>query len=346
MKISICIPHYNRINYLLKSLEIINNQKYDDYEVIISDDCSTDDTFLLLNEHKNRYKFPVVYFRFEENQGYDRNLRKSMELATGQYCFVLGNDDTFAHDQVLNDLEKFLITNHFPDIGFCNYCEFQDPKIFASRAFQTGVVGSGVDTAILYYSSFSFVGGIILKKSVFDMNNTSIYDKSIFAQIALALHIISNGGVLFSIQEVWVKKDITVDNDIKSNSYRDFINRSWRKISPADGGLKSVVNVLVRVLKANSALTISRLNFIFKKILLNTYPYWVLDYKFNKATPAAIGLFLGLKPWTFDEFYLLPVFKRLKFIIAFYFVSVVAFLFPSHLFFIFKERIYAWLKKK
>jgi hypothetical protein len=79
---------------------------------------------------------------------------------------------------------------------------------------------------------------------------------------------------------------------------------------------------------------------------LNTYPYWILDYKFNKATPAAIGLFLGLKPWTFEEFHLLSAFKRFKFIIAYFVVSLVAFMTPSHVFFIFKERIYAWLKKK
>ena len=44
MKISICIPQYNRINYLLKSLSIIERQLYPDIEIVISDDCSTDDT--------------------------------------------------------------------------------------------------------------------------------------------------------------------------------------------------------------------------------------------------------------------------------------------------------------
>ncbi len=346
MKISICIPQYNRVEYLIKNLDIIGKQNHQNFDVIISDDCSTDDTKVRISEYKSRSGLSINYFRFDQNQGYDRNLRKSLELATGDYCFILGNDDTLAYDDVLSNLEKFLIANQLPDIGFCNYCDFLDPQTVTSRAFNTGIVGTGVDTAILYYSSFSFVGGIIIKKSTFEKYNTAVYDKSIFAQIALTLHMISNGAVLFSIREVWVKKDITVDNGIKSNSYRDVINRSWRNIRPVDGGLKSVVNVLVRVLNENKALTAARLNYIFYKILLNTYPYWILDYKYNKATPAAIGLFLGLKPWTFDEFHLLSFCKRFKFVVAFYIVSIVAFMTPSHVFFIFKERVYAWLKKK
>lgn len=44
MKISICIPQYNRIEYLLKSLRIIEEQTYPNIEISISDDCSSDDT--------------------------------------------------------------------------------------------------------------------------------------------------------------------------------------------------------------------------------------------------------------------------------------------------------------
>ena len=44
MKISICIPHYNRIEYLLKSLAFIEKQTYDNVEIVISDDNSSDDT--------------------------------------------------------------------------------------------------------------------------------------------------------------------------------------------------------------------------------------------------------------------------------------------------------------
>jgi glycosyltransferase involved in cell wall biosynthesis len=44
MKISICIPQYNRIKFLISSLQTISEQDYDNIEIVISDDCSSDDT--------------------------------------------------------------------------------------------------------------------------------------------------------------------------------------------------------------------------------------------------------------------------------------------------------------
>jgi glycosyltransferase involved in cell wall biosynthesis len=349
MKFSICIPQYNRIDFLIQSLHFLECQNHSNFEVVVSDDCSTDNTEEVISGLKNSYNFPIIYHRFDLNRGYDRNLRKSMELATGDYCFVLGNDDTLAHDDVLSELELFLKKHDFPDLGFCNYCEFSDASKITRRALGTGIIGKGPDIALRNYSSFSFVAGLIFKKSTFDRFNTDRFDKSIYAQIALALNMICNNAVLFSIDKPCVRKDITISNsgeEIKSNSYRDFINRKWYAIQAADGGLKSVINVLCTVLESNNLLTNPRLNYIFSKILFNTYPYWVIDYKYNNATPASIGLFLGLQPWKINHFNKMSLFLKTKFIIGFQLVTLVALLTPSKLFFTFKEQIYTWMKRK
>lgn len=345
MKFSICIPQYNRIEYLIKSLDELQDQSYSNFEVIVSDDCSQDDTTNQIIEYIKTSKYPITYFRFDQNQGYDRNLRKSMELAVGDYCFVLGNDDTLAHSHVLRDLKDFLVKNNLPDLGFCNYQEYSNDKIVTRRALESKIIGSGPEIGLKNYSCFSFVAGLIFKKSTFDQYNTEIFDKSIYAQIALALNMICNGAILFSIKESWVKKDITIRNDEKSNSYRDFINRSYTKVKPADGGLKSVINVLSKVLDQNKMLTAERKNYIFTKILFSTYPFWILDYKRNKATPAAIGLYLGLMPHRIREFAQLNVLQKVKFTIGFQLISLISFLMPSVVFFKFKEQIYTWAKK-
>lgn len=345
MKISICIPQYNRIEYLIKSLDELQNQSYSNFEVVISDDCSQDDTTNQIKEYIKYSKYPITYFRYDQNQGYDRNLRKSMELAIGDYCFILGNDDTLSHSHVLRDLKNFLVKNNFPDLGFCNYQEYSNYKIVTRRALDSKIIGTGPDIGIKSYSCFSFVAGLIFKKLTFDQYNTEIFDNSIYAQIALALNMICNGAILFSINESWVKKDITTGNKEKSNSYRDFINRSYAEIKPADGGLKSVINVLSKVLEQNKMLTYERNNYIFSKILFNTYPFWILDYKRNKATPSAIGLYLGLMPHRIEQFAQLNNLQKVKFTIGFQIISLVSFLMPSAVFFRFKEQIYTWAKK-
>jgi abequosyltransferase len=345
MKISICIPQYNRIKYLIKSLDELQNQNYSDFEVVISDDCSQDDTTNQIHKYIKSSKYPITYFRFDQNQGYDRNLRKSLELAVGDYCFVLGNDDTLSNSYVLSNLKDFLEKNNLPDLGFCNYQEYSNEKIVTRRAIESRIIGAGPDIGLKNYSCFSFVAGLIFKKSTFIKYNTAIYDKSIYAQIGLALNMICNGAILFSINKSWVKKDITIGNNEKSNSYRDFINRSFTKIKPADGGLMSVINVLSKVLDQNKLLTSERKNYIFSKILFATYPFWILDYKRNKATPAAIGLYLGLLPHRIEQFAQLNIFQKVKFKVGFHIISLVSFLIPSVVFFTYKEQIYTWAKK-
>src|SRR5436190_2230332 len=94
MKISLCIPQYNRIQYLLKNLSVIAAQSYNGIEVCISDDASTDNTEEEIKKFIPGYKYPLLYFRHAKNVGYDANLRKSLEMATGDYCIMMGNDDT------------------------------------------------------------------------------------------------------------------------------------------------------------------------------------------------------------------------------------------------------------
>src|SRR5882762_3705066 len=108
MKISLCIPQYNRIDYLLKNLAIIEKQTYPDIEISISDDASTDATREYIENLKTTYKYPIVSYYNPVNIGYDANLRKSLEMATGSYCLILGNDDSLNLTDGIEKLVSFL----------------------------------------------------------------------------------------------------------------------------------------------------------------------------------------------------------------------------------------------
>ena len=108
MKISICIPQFNRIQYLLKSLEIITFQSYDNIEIVISDDCSTDDTEEQIKNIISKYKYPIIYHKNIKNRGYDFNYRNCISLATGDYAFVIGKIITGSlYEKLSNDPNLF-----------------------------------------------------------------------------------------------------------------------------------------------------------------------------------------------------------------------------------------------
>ena len=339
MKISVCYIQYNRIECLLQSLRLLEKQTYDNIEVVISDDASTDDTEKEISLLKENYKFPLVYSRLDSNCGYDRNYRRCIELASGDYCFVLGNDDAIVGDDSLLHLVQFLKSNNFPSIGFTNYFEFSEPNKITERAKFTGVLGTGLDVALRHYNSFSFVGGLIYKKKIFEKYNTDLHDGSIYAQLYIGMTIIIGGEILFCIKEPIVGKDIII-NDKIPYSYRDNLVRQWNQFKIVDAGLPSVINVVVSALVNNNMANSKNVFMVFKKIYTRTFPYWIIKYKENDALPSSVGLFFGLLPNSNVNMKRLKFYHRLYIYLTFYFFGIFAFLTPVFLFKKFEKYLY------
>lgn len=102
-KVSVLIPAYNYAHYLSEAIDSVLAQTYSDFELIIVDNCSTDNTEEIVNEYKkndNRVKF----VRNNENIGMYRNYNQALLLATGDYIKFLNADDKF--ESTL--LEKFV----------------------------------------------------------------------------------------------------------------------------------------------------------------------------------------------------------------------------------------------
>ena len=104
-KISILIPAKDRAEYLQHTLKTCTTQNYDNLEIIISDDCSQDNTQELINNLRVNDK-RIKYYRHEEAIG----MRRNFEFALGQvntgYIIALGADDGILPNGIsqLNDL--------------------------------------------------------------------------------------------------------------------------------------------------------------------------------------------------------------------------------------------------
>ncbi len=96
--LSICIPAYNRAAFIGEALESIARQT-SDVEVVVSDNASTDDTVAVVESFRDRFASLIVH-RSPENIGPDRNYLKVVELATTDYCWLLGSDDVCLPDSI------------------------------------------------------------------------------------------------------------------------------------------------------------------------------------------------------------------------------------------------------
>lgn len=94
-KVSVCVPTYNRKDYLKEALESIFAQTYQDYEVVVVDDGSTDGTDQMIKEAGYNVRY---YWAEHIGQAAARN--KLIELARGEYITFLDSDDLLFLDAV------------------------------------------------------------------------------------------------------------------------------------------------------------------------------------------------------------------------------------------------------
>lgn len=118
---SILIPVYNVENYVLKCLDSIRSQIFQDYELIIVDDASPDKSMTIVNEYLNSHydlmqKTKIV--RHEQNRGLAAARLSGLQEATGNYIVFVDSDDWLE----LNFLNVFveIIEKESPDIVMCN----------------------------------------------------------------------------------------------------------------------------------------------------------------------------------------------------------------------------------
>ena len=94
-KVSIAIPVYNGENYLSRAIESVLAQDYHDFELLISDNCSTDRTQEICNYYAENDQ-RIRYFRHETNKGATWNFNNIFEHAAGKYYCWLAHDDMLA----------------------------------------------------------------------------------------------------------------------------------------------------------------------------------------------------------------------------------------------------------
>lgn len=112
MKFSIIVPSYNSEKYIEELLNSLKNQKYDkkDFEVIVVDDCSTDDTLKIVEPYKD--KMNLIVKKLDTNSGGPGKPRNTaLQIAQGEYLFFVDSDD-YINNDTLKDVSKFVDNNN------------------------------------------------------------------------------------------------------------------------------------------------------------------------------------------------------------------------------------------
>lgn len=115
-KVSVIIPTYNCEKYLPETIESVLNQTYQDFEIIIADDGSTDNTKSIVSDYTNKFTGKILYC-YQDNNGPAAARNKGIKKAKGEYIAFLDSDDLWLTNR-LEEGVKALDSN--PDIGLAH----------------------------------------------------------------------------------------------------------------------------------------------------------------------------------------------------------------------------------
>lgn len=119
--ISVVVPTYNRADVLPKTVDSIINQNFSDWEIIIVDDCSTDNTNSLVKEKYNDSR--IKYIKLENNSGVHVARNRGLEESKGDLILFLDSDDTVYPNMMEIFYEIFQAK---PDIGVVSAANMTD----------------------------------------------------------------------------------------------------------------------------------------------------------------------------------------------------------------------------
>lgn len=119
-KVSVIIPVYNRVNTIKRSIDSVLCQTYDNFELIIVDDGSTDNIYKIISSYKDSR---VRYFRTAKRYGANHARNLGIQNAEGEYIAFQDSDDLWLKDKLEKQMDIFKKNSQI-DVVWCRYRRF------------------------------------------------------------------------------------------------------------------------------------------------------------------------------------------------------------------------------
>ncbi len=185
--VSVVIPTYNRAHLVGRAIQSVLNQTYQDFEIIVVDDGSTDNT----EEVVKSFNDPRIrYLRHDQNRGGSAARNTGINMARGEYIAFQDSDDEWLPEKLEKQMRVFenapaevgVVYTDMWRIGKGEKRYWHSPKIMPEdgivyKQALDQVMGIGIQTAVIKRECFNVVG-------MFDENFPRFIDLELFARLS------------------------------------------------------------------------------------------------------------------------------------------------------------------
>ena len=222
-KFSIIVPVYNVEKYLGKCLDSVNNQTFKDYEVIVINDGSTDNSISIIEQYKKN-NYVIIN---QENKGLSEARNTGLKIADGEYIFFLDSDD-YIKNETLEIINNNLLLN--PDILRFQVSIVNEKNNDIMEIKEEGFSQISGEKAFNKICKYHFVENawcyVYRKKYLLD--NDFFFKKGIYHEdYALIPYVIINADNVISINSnlyYYVQRDFSIMNNFDYNKTLKKVN--------------------------------------------------------------------------------------------------------------------------
>jgi glycosyltransferase involved in cell wall biosynthesis len=242
VKVSICIPTFNSASYVKECVDSALAQDFDDFEVIVSDNRSADNTLDVLHSYRDKR---LKIYRQTENRGITQNFNFLINKASGCYVKLLCSDDVL-DSAALRHQSEFLDKNNDAILVTCGRREIDahGDEIRILQTFGKPSVLKAADVQILFLLYGNFIGEpsavLIRRQAVIDVGGfidgtATLIDLDMWLKLA-------DRGMLGYLPTTLCSV----------RRHFDSMTEFYRKAELVEETVSSVAGHLIRSVKANS----------------------------------------------------------------------------------------------
>ncbi|ECQ7164294.1 glycosyltransferase [Campylobacter jejuni] len=236
--ISVVMPTYNREKYVAEAIESILNQSFTNFEFIIIDDGSSDNTCKIIEEFAKR-DCRIIFLKNTCNKGIVYTLNRGIKLSKGKYIARMDDDDTSVFNRFQKQIEYLDKNEDIVVLG--SYVESSDENGIKHPTWVDVDSANLVEVMLNFKCPISHPNVIIRKDFLFQNNIYYRKEYQYAEDYGLWMEIIFNGGKIENYPEILLKHRVTknsitrnkktnqIQSDVVQKIRRQFLERFFDK---------------------------------------------------------------------------------------------------------------------
>ncbi len=296
---TIIVPIFNVETYLEMALNSILNQDFNNYEVIMIDDKSTDNSYKIAKKYSQLYSNFHLY-QNQKNQGLSFTRNFGINLAKGSFLIFLDSDDAL-YNNVLVNLAAILDKNKFVEVVSCNLDRIYNDKVIHlhNKPFKKVINGDNFLSFQIRNRSFFVSSCRYVYNKDFIKSNNFLFKEGIFHEDEIwTPYILSKANLILCFNDPFYK------NFFRKGS----ITNNTKNISKRFEDTIFIVNFLLSYKFPNLKKT-TRILVLNKSISLLFHNFFLFR-KFQKSFPSILSLKEFNIRLTFTNLFYFQIIKR------------------------------------